>query len=194
MPMAEPKNESLHLPSLSFSLFLSLALHSSSPRYRGSFFRAASPFLSVPSPLFRSRCSLSLSPLPLVASFSRLSPVHVRYHMAHMHACMHAFRSERGWLNSGSGQGLGFPSLRGEENRSSLKSCPTGWALGELTLLWSTTRHPTHSPPRALHGPRSLSYTPPIRMYVCTHLHVRADAHRSVAAVFPLVYATSAKA
>lgn len=64
---------------------------------------------------------------------SRVSPASVSHgahacmHGCMQHASMHACISKRGWLNSpGSGQGLGFLPLRGEENRSSLKSCPTG--------------------------------------------------------------------
>ena len=100
--------------------------------------------------------------------------------MAHMHACMHAcMHFEARMAQLGSGQGLGFPSLRGEENRSSLKSCSTGWALGELTLLWSTTRHPTHSP-GLLHSALAPLYIPPYTHTVytvarpcfsCTYVH-----------------------
>lgn len=163
--MADPKNESLHL-------LLSLSVPAGPPFRWQPLVRSSStpfpPVLSVPL-----RSAYHPRPPPSVrCTRPRRSLVQLRYHMAHMHACMHACISKPRMAQLGSGQGLGFPSLRGEENRSSLKSCPTGWALGELTLLWSTTRHPTHSPALCV---RLLRRAPP--RDVCTRAYTTASEH-----------------
>lgn len=97
-------------------------------------------YLSLIFSAFRVPFSLSLSlaaclfSLLSLARFVRFIGItwrtcmHACMHACRMHPCMHAFRrSEDGSTLPVQAGVSGFlPLLRGEENRSSLKSCPTG--------------------------------------------------------------------
>lgn len=170
MPMAEPKNESLHLPSLSFSLSLSTLL------LRG----IVAPSFELPPPFspflllsyVRAVLSRSLPPPSRRFLFSSLARSRSVSHGAH--ACMHACISKRErmaqlWFRPGSR--LSFSSRRREPQL--VKKLPD--RLGARRADSAVVYDPTPNTLSSASSPRpSIPLVHPTYTYIRMHTHTRA--------------------
>lgn len=174
MPMAEPKNESLHL--LGSLSFLRLARSFVTP---GPFFLSVSSLLTftlLSGP--RVRCCLCLSVLSL--AFASVS------HGAHacMHGCMHAFRSEDGSTRFRPGSRLSFSSRRREPQLVKKLPDRLGARRADSAVVYDPTPNTLSLPcagTRLLYTERAV-WTPSVFLLRCSPVKAESCARERASA------------